>query len=213
NWNENLKLQKLEVQMLKELKSDVLQTKKEIITAVEGHNKLLRSGQYLLDAMRLKLPYSDSINQAFLDMYKKFEIVPKTSGFENLKTIGLNTISDDSLRIAITNLFQLRFTRLPTDMLPERSAFDVESLIFPYQIEYQEVDFSKPRKLGGKYLDTLNLYHYKIRDYKIFTNDMELFKILQLSTSIRRNIIGGVMNVSEEIDAVVVMIDKELEKK
>ena len=213
NWNENRKLQQREVQILKEIKSDLFQTKKDIVEAVNNHKEVVGTSQYLLEAIHLKLSYSDSIFRGFTDASKEFEIVPKTSGFENLKTIGLNTISNDSLRIAITNIFQLRFTRLQNNMRSGNSLFDLESLMFPYQKKYLDVDFSRSRKRARKYSDTLIMFALKIRDYDSFLKDSELFKILQLTMFNRSNIVEAEMGVVEEIDEVVQRIEQELKKK
>lgn len=213
NWNENRKLQQREVQILEEIKSDLFQTKKDIEEAVASHKEVLGSSKYVLDAIHLKMPYSDSIYGGFADASQEFEIVPKTSGFENLKTIGLNTISNDSLRIAISNIFQLRFTRLQNDMRSKGTEFNIQSMLFPYQDKYFEVDFSKTRKIPRKYSDTLNIFSLKIRDYDTFLKDTEVFKILQLTTFIRSTIVEDEMEVVEKIDQVVKSIDQELTRK
>jgi len=213
NWNENRKIQQREVQILNEIKSDLSQTKKDIEEAVTRHKEVLATNKYGLDAILLKRPYSDSIYGAFADASKEFEIVPKTSGFENLKTIGLNTISNDSLRIAISNIFQLRFTRLQNDMRSKGTEFNIQSMLFPHQDKYFDVDFSKTRKIPRKYSDTLNIFSLKIRNYDDFLKDTEVYKFLQLTTFIRSAIVEDEMNVVEEIDQVVKSIEQELKKK
>jgi hypothetical protein len=213
NWNENRKQKKQEVQILMEIKSDLFQTKNHVLETVSEHKEVLGLAQYLLNAIYDKAPYSDSIYGAFSKAGIDYEVVPKTSGFENLKTIGLNTISDDSLRIAITNIFQLSFTRLQNDFQIKNQEFDLSSTMFPYQKNYFVVDFSKPRKRAQKYSDTLNTFGLKIKDYQHFLNDEELFKVIQLSMYTRSRIIERQMNVVEEIDKVVELIEQELEKK
>lgn len=213
NWNENRKLQQREIQILKEIKSDLFQTKNDIIKTVKGHNENIGYTQYLLDAMYAKASYSDSIHRAFSRAAVDIEIVPKTSGFENLKTIGLNTISNDSLRIAITNIFQLSFLRLRNDFQVSNTEIDISKMIFPYQIKYFEIDLSKSQKVARKYSDTLKLYPLKIRDYQHFLNDMELFKAIQLSIFTRSNLIEEQMTVAEEIDKTIELIEQQLKKK
>ena len=212
NWNENRKLQQREVQILKEIKSDLFQTKNDVIRTADRHKEMLGLSQYLLDAIHAKVSYSDSIYRAFSKIGSDFEIVTKTSGFDNLKTIGLNTISNDSLRIAITNIFQLSFTRLQSDFQAKNKEFDISNMMFPYQKKYFEIDFSKPRKMPQKYSDTLNLYSLKIKDYQNFILDMDLFKTTQLAMFTRSNLVESQMEVAEEIDKTVVLIEQELKK-
>lgn len=213
NWNEMRKLQQREVQILKEIKSDLFQTKKDIEEAVTNHKVVLGKSQYLLDAIRLKAPNSDSIYRAFASAGNLNKIVPKTSGFENLKTNGLNTISNDSLRIAITNIFQLRFTHLQSDFQSENSLFEIEHMIFPYQKKYFTMDLSEPYKFARKYSDTLNFFKLKIRDYEVFLRDIELFTDLQVSMFTRSNIVESEMEIVEEIDSIILRIDDELKEK
>ena len=213
NWNESRKQQKQEVQILKEIKNDLFQTKNDVLKTVGMHKRVLGLTQYLLTAIYEKATYSDSIYNAFRIAGIDYEIVPKTSGFENLKTIGLNTLSNDSLRIAISNIFQLSFTRLQNDFQSKNQEFDISKTMFPYQKSYFKVDFSKPQKIPRKYTDTLNTFPLKIREYQEFLNDDELFKVIQLSMYTRSNLVERQMTVVEEIDKVVERIEQEFEKK
>ena len=211
NWNENSKLQKQETQVLKEIKSDLLQTKKEIERTVKEHNKLIKSTQWTLRAIYEKKSYSDSIYGMFSIAGSDYQIIPKTSSFENLKSIGLNTIKNDSIRIAITNIFQLSFTRfLHYGMESENSEFNIQKSLFPYQKKYFEVDFSRKRKIERKYSDTIDMYKLTIRNYDDFLKNKELFKVLQLSLYTRINKIDKEMKIVEEINTLVSMINKEL---
>lgn len=213
NWNENRKLNQLQVQILKEIKSDLFHTKKDIISTVEKHKKRVTQTQFLLNAIHNKVPYSDSIYRAFADSGYDSEIIPKTSSFENLKTIGLNTVSNDSLRIAITTAFQLSFSRLKNDFQEANSEFDISNMLHPYQIKYMKIDFSNHVIQPRKYSDSLKLFNLKILNYDEFLNDSELFKILQLSMYTRSNLIDNQMEVVEEIDTVSEQIEKELQVK
>ncbi|WP_396602470.1 DUF6090 family protein [Algibacter sp. R77976] len=210
NWNENRKLQQKEVQILKEIKSDLFQTKKDILSAVEDHKKGVTQSQFLLNAIHNKAPFSDSIYRAFADSGNESEITPKTSSFENLNNMGLNTISNDSLRIAITTMFQLSFSRITNDFHIDDSEVDISKMMYPYQQKYFEIDFSNFVMLPRKHSDTLKLFKLKINNYNQFLNDTEMFKIIQLSMYTRSDLIDSQMEVIEEIDTVVEQIEKEL---
>jgi len=93
NWNEVRKVKKQEKQIYKELKSDLIQTKNDIQKTVLQHKKILKSTQQLIIDISDKKSYSDSIYRLFGDAGGEFKITPKTSAFENLKNIGLNTKS------------------------------------------------------------------------------------------------------------------------
>ncbi|MFD2917938.1 DUF6090 family protein [Psychroserpens luteus] len=213
NWNENRKLQQKEVQILKEIRSDLFQTKKDIFRTVEYHKKLVSQTQFLLNAIYNKVSYSDSIYRAFADSGYDSKIIPKSSSFENLKTIGLNAISNDSLRTAITTIFQLSFSRLTNDFQEDNSEFDISNMLYPYQQKYFEIDFSNFVMQPRKHSDSLKLFKLKIANYHQFLNDTELFKIIQLSMYTRSNLIDSQIEVIDDIDTVVEQIENELEKK
>jgi len=92
NWNENRKIQKLETEIYKELKSDLLQTKNDIQKTITKHKKTLKSNQQLVYDIYNKKPYSDTIYRLFTDSGDNFEIIPKTSAFENFEKHRLKHI-------------------------------------------------------------------------------------------------------------------------
>ena len=116
NWNENRKTKKLEVQIYTELKSDLLQTRDDINEAISKHKEIFKSSQELITDIYDKKSNSQTIYNSLTSSSAEFQIIPKTSAFENLKNIGLNTLSNDSLRTAITNLFQLKLKRLDDEL-------------------------------------------------------------------------------------------------
>lgn len=139
------------------------------------------------------------------------QIIPKTSSFENLKAMGLNSITNDSIRIEITKVFQLSFANfLHFGMGSENSKFNIAQSLYPYQDKYFEVDFSRQYKFAQNHSDTLNLCRYKISNYDDLLKNNELYKDLQLSMTTRSGKIDVEMRVLEEIYGLVLRIDKEL---
>ena len=211
NWNDTRKLQKQETQILNEIKSDLLQTKEIIERTVTMHKEVIKLTQSLLDAIRDKKNVSDSIYVMFSRAGWDTQIIPKTSSFENLKAMGLNSITNDSIRIEITKIFQLSFANfLHFGNGSENSKFNIAQSIFPYQNKYFEVDFSRQYKSAQNHSDTLNLYRLKISNYDDLLKNNELYKVLQLSMTTRSNKIDVEMRVLEEIYDLVLLIDKEL---
>jgi hypothetical protein len=211
NWNENRKVQKQEVQIYKEIKNDLNQTKQEILQAVQINKFCLTSNQNLIKAILSKEQNSEIINNHFIASMVEQKVFPKTSGFENLKTIGLNTLSNDSLRIAITNLFQLSFERMKDKSRMENQDYNISKILFPFQTKYLKPDKSKIMKYPSKFADTLSVPKLAINNYENFVNDEELLQTLQIVLFNRSNIINSEMEVLEEINAVTKNIEDELE--
>jgi hypothetical protein len=210
NWNEKRKVQKLETQIYKELKSDLLQTKNDIEEAISQHKEILKSNQQLLFDIYNKKPYSDTIYQLFVQPNTDIPVIPKTSAFENLKNIGLNTLSNDSLRISISNLFQLDIKRLEDELGLKSSNFSFAQILFPYQSKYLFADFNQPKNYGFKHSDSITVYKLKIKDYDSFLNDNNLLRTLQLTLYTRGLVVDEETEIVESIKSVIKRIDEEL---
>ncbi len=213
NWNENRKIKSLETQIYKELKSDLLQTKNDIKETILQHKKVLKSSQQLIIDISNKKPYSDSIYRYFGDSGKEFKIIPKTSAFENLKNIGLNTLSNDSLRISITNLFQLDLKRLEDELGLENSSFNIREDLYPHQMKNLFLDTNEPANYGFKHTDTIKVFKLKIKNYEELLKDNDLLKTLQLSLWTRSLIVNDEVETVEAIDNVLDGINEELKSR
>jgi hypothetical protein len=213
NWNEDRKVKKQETQIYTELKSDLIQTKNVIQNAISQHKKRLKSTQQLIIDISNKKSYSDSIYRLFADAGGGFNIIPKTSAFENLKNIGLNTLSNDSLRVSISNLFQLDLKRLEDDLGFKNSSLNITEQLYPYQMKYLFLDTDEPTNYGFKHTDSIKVYKLKIKNYDTFLTDNDLLKTLQLSLWYRSNLVNEEVEIIEAIDNVIEGIKQELKSR
>jgi len=181
NWNEHRKVQKQEIQIYKELKSDLLQTKKEILNTVTKHKEIIKSTQNLIYDIIKKESYSRATYSRFTSSSDDFQIIPKTSAFESLKNIGVQILSNDSLRIRITDLYQLDLKRFDDELGDKNSELSIGNLLFPYQDKYLFADYNQTSKYGFKYSDSITVQKLKIKDYDKSLTDNKLLKALQLT--------------------------------
>ena len=212
NWNENRKIQKLEAQIYTELKSDLLQTRNDIKTTISKHKEIFKTSQQLITDIYDKKSNSQTMYESLTTSSAEFQIIPKTSAFENLKNIGLNTLSNDSLRIAITNLFQLNLKRLDDELGMKQAEFNMTKLIQPFLFKYLSADYNQPTKYGFIHSDSISIYKLRINNYDKFLNDNDLMKNLQLSLYSRGKIIDEEIETIKAIDSVIYGIKEELDK-
>ncbi|WP_235898262.1 DUF6090 family protein [Winogradskyella ouciana] len=212
NWNEDRKVKKLETQIYKELKSDLVQTKNDIEKVISEHKKILKSTQQLIFDISNKKSYSDSIYRLFADAGDDFKIIPKTSAFENLKNIGLSTISNDTLRISISNLFQLDLKRLGDELGVQNTSFNITQQLYPYQMKYLFLDTNEPTNYNFKHSDTIKVYKLKIKNYDTFLTDNNLLKTLQLSLWNRSLVVNEEAEILETVKNVIDGIENEIKQ-
>jgi hypothetical protein len=211
NWNENRKEQKQEIQIYTELESELLQNKKEILNTITKQKKRIKSTQSLIYDIVKKEPYSSTIYNRFVTASDEFQIIPETSAYEGLKNIGLQILSNDSLRIRITNLYQLDFKHFD-ESGDKNSEYSIEGLLFPYQDKYLFADYNQTAKYAFKYSDSITVQRLKIKDYDKFLADNELLKVLQLTLYDRSNKIDFETETVIKIEETIKRIKKELDK-
>lgn len=212
NWNENRKVKKQEIQIYTELKSDLLQTKMEILNAINKHKERIKSTQSLIYGIVKKEPYSKTIYNRFARSSDDFQIIPKTSAFEGLKNIGLQILSNDSLRIRITNLYQLDLKRIDDKSGNEDPELAIRNLLSPFQKKYFFADYNQTAKYGFKYSDSITVQKLKIKDYDKFLTDNMLLRTIELALYHRSNKVDLETETVIKIDETIKRIDKELDK-
>lgn len=109
NWNEARKQGQLEIRILKEMKDNLLNDLKDIEYNIKEDTETLISNQLILEHMENGIPYNDSLSTHFGKLQRTAVLVANTSAFENLKSLGINLIRNDSLRRRITDLYSARY--------------------------------------------------------------------------------------------------------
>ena len=212
NWNENRKLLKKEIEIYSELKSDLFQTKKEILNTIAKHKEIIKSTQSLIYDIVKKEPYSKSIYSKFARSGDDFQIIPQTSAFESLKNIGLDILSNDSLRIRITDLYEIDLKPFDDELGDKNSDHSIKNILFPYQDKYFFADYNQTKKYGFKYADSITVQKLRIKDYHKFLRDNQLVKVLQLTLYNRSRKVDLETETIIKIDYTIKNIQEELDK-
>jgi hypothetical protein len=212
NLNESSKLRDKEKQIYVEIKNDLIQTKNDINITATKHRKIAKSTQQLLFDIENKVDYSLDIYLSFISSNWDTKIIPKTSAFENLKSTGLNILSNDSIRINLTNLYQLELKRFDDELGLNNAGDNIKKALFPYQTKYIYPDVNNSVTFSFKHADSIIVPGLKIKDYEAFIEDDELIEALLLSLYNRSRKIDLENETIIKIDNTIKEIDRELEK-
>ena len=109
NRNETRKEKKLEIKVLKEMRSNLMSDLEDLRYNIGEDSMTLNSNRIILSFMENQWPYHDSISVHFGSLPKNSTLVENVSAYENLKTFGFGLISNDSLRSSITDLYAERY--------------------------------------------------------------------------------------------------------
>ncbi len=115
NWNEHQKSKKIEVKSLVEIKNAIGQDLLDIEENIFGFSKRVHLFKQLIRHIENELPLNDSlrINLPYLQGITTF--LSNTGPYETLKSRGLETISNDSIRLKISLYYDFEFEKIQTN--------------------------------------------------------------------------------------------------
>ena len=210
NWNENRKLRQIEIKLLTEIKNDLEETLIEVKNDLKNHEFYLKASNSLRKILKSEKIESDSIGYYFNLSKGDLQLHPKTSGFNLLESKGMDIISNDSLRMKITNIYQLGIKRL-IEIGKLNPYNDIEKDLLPYERRhFKQTDFvfeTVPTLIQ----DSIKLYGYEPKSIEDLKNDHSFFIDLQNTILKRLNKIRTHKIAIQKIERVIYGVVQELE--
>ena len=193
NWNESSKLKLEELKVLKELKSGLTDDLDELVYYIGLHEKAEISGKIILNHLDKNIQYHDSLDLHFGKASLFSGSFPKIGAYESLKSKGLGLISNDSLRLKITNLYEAQF---------------------PYLLYIQKFDESNFQIFSDQYKTKFanwTLFESATPvDYNSLIDDNYFKEHLRYTLNHKRTTLGIMEIAREKISSTIDAIDKEL---
>lgn len=109
NRNERKKANLLGKEMVLEIKSGLESDLKELDAFISTQQKVYRSQIVVSDWIKNNKPYHDSLSVHFALLYVGIDFSVNNAGYETLKKFGLRRIDNDSLRLSISNLYEIKY--------------------------------------------------------------------------------------------------------
>jgi hypothetical protein len=105
NWNENRKQKIKEIEILSSIQESLKRDKIDLESVIPSNNRIRNSIDLLLNHMEKDLPYQDSLKYHFFNSTTTWVANFQKSAFENLKSEGINLISNKDLRKTIVEYY------------------------------------------------------------------------------------------------------------
>ena len=115
NLNEKRKLVQTELKMLYEINENLKECQLEIEGVLKNNSSSVNSYYLLLDHFERRLPNQDTLNRYFADLSGWSSPYLTFTAYESLKQKGVDLISNDSLRLKITQIYENHFNYLIND--------------------------------------------------------------------------------------------------
>ncbi len=166
NANEMKKTRDRETVLLKEMRSNLQTDLKDLQWNIENNKNRIYSNEVIRKVIEQKSLYNDTLKTHFANFFGNFQLVENTSAWENLKSVGLDLISNDSLRKNISNLYSTQYKYL-------------ENLEKGLDDRYHW-NYLYPQVLEHIILDELWVSG-KPRNYDLWINDGEFYEVLKMN--------------------------------
>ncbi|MBT8180141.1 MAG: hypothetical protein KJO53_00990 [Eudoraea sp.] len=109
NRNEASKLKYKELVLLTEIKQNLKQDINLLNSNLIANKERIRSNEIVKFSLETKSTFNDSLKYHFGNIFGNFRFTENNSAWENLKSIGLDLISNDSLRNSLSNLYSTKY--------------------------------------------------------------------------------------------------------
>jgi hypothetical protein len=207
NWNEGKKRTAQEVKILKEIKSELEDALIDLTSDIEDHQRNQNSSIIIGDAILNKQKYHDSLNEHFLLLIDTEDWLAKRSAFESLQSLGLELITNDSLREKITTTYMFMEVMTGEETSANKSARKLENILESHiVIDRQElISRSEDRWFRG-----IRNYPFTIANYEALLNDEQFLHNVLLVIRDRGVQIYGNEFFKDGIEEVINDIDQDL---
>ena len=106
HWNENRKDGVAELKILIEISNGLEKDLNDVQGNITGHEKGIMACRYWRRIVLNQAEKLDSLQWYYITLTRDFVMIQNTSGYETLKSRGLELIKNDSLRTLIVSLYE-----------------------------------------------------------------------------------------------------------
>ncbi|WP_394750998.1 DUF6090 family protein [Spongiimicrobium salis] len=115
NWNETQKSNKTELKSIQEIKNAIRQDLVDINENISGFGKRVYLYELILEHIDGELPLSDTLKYHLPYMQGVTTFLSNIGPYETLKSRGLETITNDSIRLKISLYYDFEYEKIQTN--------------------------------------------------------------------------------------------------
>ena len=212
NWNDAQKMTRKEIKVYQEIHSELNETLAGVLDDKKDWEEILNASVKIRDMLVKNDVNKDSLLRYLPRTWDLEQSNPKTSAFESLKSLGLDILSNDTLRQDITTLYQLTIPSLmKSDAAVEagRIRIKVYSLLEPHLKMNRTEILSLLARNEGTYIRS---GYFDIKDVESLIDDEPLLLTIQESLNWRLKVIRIHEWVVKSINSVMLHIEDEIER-
>ena len=134
NWNEEQKLREYEEDILKEIRTGLINTREEVLRSIEEDQRWRACNYKILEYLDQQKPYDESLDPCFGSYFWSSTVQLTTSAYDELKVRGLELISNPELRRELTDMFDYKIDVIKSEVEVWDSEL-LNSTIYPMHVK------------------------------------------------------------------------------
>lgn len=199
-WSNEQKDLQTEITYLKEIKNSLQSNYDALQFAIDDESKKLEQGKILFDHLKHERPINDTILHYLSIPIISYQSSYNNAAFENLKSEGLPYISNDTLKLYISFIYETLLKNILTDF-PMQMEDLISNSFSPFYIKnYEFVSINNDALLTIP------------NNYNELTQKQEMTNILSLSISMKGFAIASYKQAQEQVKNLSDLIDVEIKK-
>ena len=184
-----------ELVLLKEMRQNLSADLRDVRFNVVGNKGRTRSNEAVLKALQDRAELDDSLKHHFGNILGNYQMSENTAAWENLKSVGIDLISDDSLRNAIAALYSTKY-------------------VYQENLEKNMDDHYQWNQLYPMVLKNLDVEAVWVSatpvDHEGLMDDREFREVLKMHLFIRRFMQGQYESIEDEIEDILERLDAHI---
>ena len=200
NWNELRKLQNEELNLLSDIKSNLVVTLKDLQQDTLGNGKYLRLYLKIENYINNNLPYDTELDSAFACLTFWHSPYITTTAYNTLQSKGLDLIKNEVLKNNIVNIYEVKLKTLMVDY--DKSEWELsQNVVIPF--------FSKHiRRFHEE-----SLYQARPNDFESLKKNDEFLNILSMIIRQRKRGFDFYREAMTELQNLIDNIDYEFQSR
>ncbi|WP_445386508.1 DUF6090 family protein [Robiginitalea sp. IMCC44478] len=202
NWNEKQKLREYEEDILKEIRTGLVNTREEVLRSIEEDLRWRACNYKILEYLDQQKPYDESLDPCFGSYFWSSTLQLTTSAYDELKVRGLELISNPELRRELTDMFDYKFDVIKSEVEVWDSEL-LSSTIYPMHVKLF-------RKYYPESWQVFEDEFAKPVDYQSLLSNEAYKNLLAEIISLRNYSIVINQSLEKDLQHLIGSIDKEL---
>lgn len=173
SWREDQRDYKAELKILTEIANGLEKDREDLQLNIKGHRQGLRACAFFQHIIAGKEEKPDSLPWHYIALTRDFITIQNASGYETLKSKGLELIKDDELRTQIISLYEYNYQTLQKmeeeyyELQFQRNYFHAINQVLAPQFRYDQngnlAGMQQPLQLKDSDRKCLLSYLWKIK--------------------------------------------------